>query len=260
MNFSFARVWTIVLHIFYGSRHDFNRLAEITYWPFIDILLFGFIGVSFASSQQSNLMLAFLGGLVLWQVAYRTNLEISRNILQELRDKNLINLLATPLSTAEWIMGLMLTGGIVIIFTCVFGAACVCMLYHTNIFAIGFPLGIFVALLAMSGWVLGLLSASVLMRWGQRVETVVWAIGWLPAPFCSVYYPTDVLPAWAQTISKCLPMTYVFEALRVYIKTGILSYSYILMAIVLLGIYLTAALCLFFAMLHHRKNKGLTNI
>jgi ABC-2 type transport system permease protein len=260
MNFCITRIWTIVLRVFYGSRRDLNKLFELTYWPFIDILLFGFIGVSFATAQDTNLLLAFMSGLVLWQVAYRTNLEIARNVLQELWDNNLINFMASPLTIAEWLAGLMLTGLLCTLFTVTFGALCVKLMYNTNIFTLGWPMIVFALQIAASGWVLGLIAASFLMRWGEKIQTIVWAMGWLPAPFCSVYYPVEVLPAWAQTISKGLPMTYVFEALRTYIKTGQVMLTELCISAALLVLYFTLSLCLFFYMLNKRKDIGLASL
>lgn len=257
---SCTRIWTVVLRNFFAARRDFNRLFDFTYWPLIDIFLFGFLGVWLTSKEHSTLLLTLMVGLVLWQVAYRTNLEISRNILLELWDNNIINVLSTPLTLVEWLLGLMVTGLLSLIITVSMGALFVKMIYGTNIFALGSSLFIFIGLLAMSGWVLGLIGSSFLITWGQRVDTMVWAMGWLPAPFCSVYYPLDVLPAWAQTISKMLPMTYAFEAMRSVVIKGYLPLDYIAISFLLNVVYFTAALLLFAFAVKRRKIKGLGNL
>ncbi len=254
------RIWAVILRNFYASRRDFNRLFDFTYWPFIDIFLFGFICVWLTSKEHSTLLLTLMLGLVLWQVAYRTNLEISRSLVQELWDNNLINIFSTPITIFEWILGLMLTGILCLCITVTVGSLAVKLIYGQNIFVIGWPILVFILLLAMSGWILGLIGASFLLNWGQRVETMVWAMGWLPAPFCSVYYPVDVLPAWAQCVSKTLPMTYAFEAMRSVVIKGYLPKNYLIISFLLNSLYLILATLLFLFMLKKRKNKGLANL
>jgi ABC-2 type transport system permease protein len=251
---------TVALRYFYVSLHDFNKIIDFLYWPLLDILLYGFIGISFADKQHPTTVLAFLTALVLWQVVYRANLEISRNIVQELWDNNLINLLTTPLTVGEWMSGLMFTGLVSTFFTVPFGALAVYLIYGYNVFSIGVSFLLFATLLIMSGWILGLIGSSFLIWGGQRIETIVWAVGWLPAPFCSVYYPLSILPGWMQLIGNCLPMTYVFEAMRLLIREGILSRQYLMIALCLNIFYCLLFYCFFNFMLNKSKDRGLTKL
>jgi ABC-2 type transport system permease protein len=257
---SATRIWTVILRYFYGSKRDLGRIFDFTYWPLVDIFLFGYIGVSLTTQQNTNLLLALILGLVLWQVTYRTNMEISRNFLQELWDNNLINLFSTPLTTIEWILGLMLTGLLSITITVLFGALTVRLFFDQNIFVFGPSIIFYILLLAMSGWILGMLGATFLMLGGKRVETMVWAIGWLPAPFCSVYYPVDVLPHWAQMVSKALPMSYAFEGVRSTLATGLIPVQLLLTSFVLNILYLVGMIALFYLALKRSKNKGLATL
>lgn len=257
---SLTRIYAVMLRIYYGSKRDLGRIFDFTYWPLIDIFLFGYIGVSLSTQQNNTLFFALILGLALWQVTYRTNMEISRNFLQELWDNNLVNLFSTPLTVMEWLFGLMLTGLLSISITVMFGALMVKLIFGQNIFVFGPSIILYILLLAMSGWVLGIIASTFLMLGGKRVETMVWAISWLPAPFCSVYYPVDVLPAWAQTISKALPMTYAFEGVRTTLTTGTIPVNDLLTSLALNILYLVLATGIFFLALKRSKNKGLASL
>ena len=260
MMISMPRVWTVVLRYFYASRRDLSKVFDFTYWPLIDIFMTGFLGVSLVPDSHSSMIVALLTALVVWQIAARTNMEISRNVLQELWDNNLVNWLATPLSVGEWLIGLMVAGLLSSIITFIFGAGAVYLIYGVSVFNVGPSIVLSLFSLAMGGWILGLIGSSFLIRWGQRVETMVWAMNWLPAPFCGVFYSVEILPGWAQVLSKILPMTYAFKALRGAIQMGEISYATLGVSFLLNAIYLIAALLLFYRMLSISKRRGLGNL
>jgi ABC-2 type transport system permease protein len=85
-------------------------------------------------------------------------------------------------------------------------------------------------------------------------------IGWLFAPFSAIYYPLDALPTSAQLIGKCIPMTYVFEAMRTKIKTGIIAWDQLAVSYLLNFIFLAVSLLFFWYMYNARKEIGLTRL
>lgn len=259
MNFAWYRIRAVILRYFYANRRTVSTFFDYFYWPLIDILLFGYIGTSLATQCSSNnLVLNLMTGMVLWQVMFRTNLEISKNLLQELWDENLINFFATPLKTPEWILGLMLIGPLTILFAVPYGALLVYIAMGQNIFTMGWFMLILIGLLTISGWTLGIITSSFLIRYGQKIDTLVWAIGWLPAPFCSVYYPLETLPHWMQAVSKLLPMTHAFEAMRIFTNTNIISWSHVGISFSMNVVYLCAAIGLFSYMFSKSKDQGLS--
>lgn len=257
MELNFTRIRTVVLRYFYAHRRTPSSFFDFLYWPLIDIFLFGFIGVWFSTQQSPHAVASLMIGLVLWQVSFRTNLEISRNLIQELWEENLINFFATPITISEWLIGLMLCGFLAVLITIPYGTLLVYAIFGQNIFSIGFVMIPLIILLIMSGWVLGLFASAILIYYGQKIETMVWAMGWLPAPFCSVYYPLEVLPTWMQLIGKCLPMTYAFQAVRVALNTGTTSYSDIGISFALNIVYLIAAIMFFNHQFKKSKQYGL---
>lgn len=257
MEFKFSRAWSITLRYFYANSKTLISIFDFLYWPVIDILLFGFISISLSPDNSAQAVASLVTALVLWQVYYRTNMEVARNFAQELWDDNLINLFATPLTLLELMCGLMITGLMSLAITIPYGAALVKLAFNYNIFSIGPTFLLFAFLLAVSGWSLGFISAGLLIYKGQKIDSMVWAIAWLPAPFCAVYYPNEVLPTWMQYVGKCLPMTYAYEGMRIVLHTHTIPYQHIALCALLNGILLMAALYFFFFMFKKSKNGGL---
>lgn len=260
MMISFSRIWTVVLRSYYSYKTDFNKMVDFTFWPLIDLVIYGFMGVAFVRTDDPRYLVAFVTALLMWQIVYRTNIEISRNVLQELWDNNIVNLLASPLSMIEWLCGLMLLGLFGLCFTIPFGVLVTYLLFNYSIKAVGMLFFVYVILLAWSGWILGLFGAGLLFWRGQAIETVVWALGWLPAPFCAVYYPESVLPVWAQKIGAWLPMTYIFRAMRASILHDEILFTDLSAAIVLNTVYFSLALLFCRYMLYRSKYHGLASL
>jgi ABC-2 type transport system permease protein len=257
MEFKFSRAWNVSLRYFYSNSKTLISIFDFLYWPIIDILLFGFIGVWLSKDQSVNIVASLVTALVLWQIYYRTNMEVARNFAQELWDDNLINMFASPLTLTELIIGLMLTGFVSLAITIPYGAFLVKIVFNYSIFKLGSLFFLLAFMVAISGWSLGLISAGLLLYKGQRIDTMVWAIAWIPAPFCSVYYPIEILPYWMQIVGKCFPMTYAFNAMRTMLSTQTISYSDIFMCAILSILLFAASLLFFFFMFKKSKANGL---
>ena len=154
----------------------------------------------------------------------------------------------------------MFVGLIKVFITISFGGLIVWLLYALNIFGMEWALLPFCASLLLSGWLIGFLSASVLVYFGQRVQMLAWMTAYVFAPFSAVFYPLSALPQWAQTIGKGLPMTYIFEGMRKVLQNGVFSWSDFGMSILLNLIYLVGTICLFWAMFEKSRAKGLSRL
>ncbi len=212
----FNRIYAMILRYIYNFRHSYDRIADSFYWPAMDLLLWGLTGYYFASINKNaeSAVTVVITGMVFWILIWRAQYEITINLLTELWDKNLINLFGSPLKFSEWLISVMLVGILKGLMSFFFAAGVAYLLYHINIFAIGWYLPVFVILLIINGWSIGCIVASILFRYGSKIQTLAWSFVWIIAPFAAVYYPTDILPKWAQLIAKTLPASYVFEQLR----------------------------------------------
>ncbi|MDA0740277.1 MAG: ABC transporter permease, partial [Nitrospirae bacterium] len=68
--------------------------------------------------------------------------------------------------------------------------------------------------LIAAGWIIGILTMSVIMRFGQQAEVLAWGLVFLFQPISCVFYPVSVLPTWLQPIALANPAAHVFEGMR----------------------------------------------
>ena len=258
---SFGRIWAVFLRYFYFFA-KLDHLCDLFFWPIVDIFLWGITIVWVQDTEGSPfpLALVILTGLVFWQIIWRSNYEVSVNLLQEFWSRNLVNLFSTPLKLSEWIISLMLVGLFKICITIGFGALMVWLLYSLNVFKMGWAFLPFTASLILSGWFIGFLSASIMIYFGQRVQQLAWMTAYFFAPFSAVYYPLSALPDWGQAIAKLLPMTYLFEGMRTILIHGSFSWYHFVMSVVLNLAYLIPTMILFKTLFDKSRSKGLARL
>lgn len=255
------RVWAIVVRHLYNFRRSYDRLADSLYWPVMDIIVWGLSSkwMQETSHSYDNMALIVLTGLVFWQIVWRSNYEITVNLLEEFWNQNLANIFSTPLQIGEWILAVMFIGLVKNFLTIIVGVGAVYLLYSLSILAVGWWLLPFFFLLLISGWFIGFFTAGLIVYYGQKIQTLAWTMGFIFAPFSAVYYPLETLPNWAKNISMLLPMTYIFEGMREVLKTNTFSMVNLSKSIFLNILYLCLAITFFIFMFNKRKEKGLTH-
>ncbi len=237
-----------------------DPLVDIFYWPLYDIILWGFTSLWVTRYENQSVALTWLTALCIWQVCYRVNLDVCLNLLQELWSRNVVNLFASPLEIKEWIVGAMLVGLFNSVITTLFGSIVVALLYHVNVFSIGWIFLPLLFMLIMSGWAIGFFSAGCLIIGGQKVQKIVWVLGWFFVPFSALFYPLSLIPPWAVAIAKAVPMSYIFEGLRTYVKQGTFPLHNLGMSFLLNCIYLTLSLTFFIRMFNKSRSQGLARL
>ncbi|MBA3752375.1 hypothetical protein H0X06_06335 [Candidatus Dependentiae bacterium] len=239
----------------------FDRILNIVYWPFLNIVLWGV--TSEWMQQQSSLPLIvpmILSGLVLWQIVFRVNLETAKGLLEELLNHNVVNIFSTPLTLFEWVLGTMILGAINMVLVMSTCSLALWLFYGINIFALGWSIIPFMISLLISGWSIGFLICGFLINWGLKAQDFVFTIGWLFAPFSAIYYPISVLPSIGRTIGRFLPMSYVFESMRSLLETGTFPPRFMMISFFLNFLYFSLSLFFFWSMFEHSKTKGLARL
>ena len=219
------RIYAIILRFMYLFRHSLDRLSDAFYWPTLDLLLWGVTSTYFRSylPQTSQIVLVILGGILLWIIVWRGQYEITIGILEDLWNRNLVNIFVTPLKFSEWITSLVMLGIIKAIMSFSFGLFVAFILYKINIFTLGFYLIPFALLLIITGWWIGFFIAGLILRYGIKIQQLAWTAPWVISPFSAIYYPVSSLPDWAQAIALFIPTSYVFEGAREVIEKGTLD-------------------------------------
>src|SRR5512147_2551194 len=99
------RVAAIIARHLYLYRRSLPRIMEIFYWPFLDLVIWGFITIYLAryQTQIPGFVTFFLGALILWDILFRAQQGITISYLEELWARNLMNLFASPLTPGEFL-------------------------------------------------------------------------------------------------------------------------------------------------------------
>jgi ABC-2 type transport system permease protein len=253
-------------HLFL-QRKSYDRISEIFYWPAVDILIWGltysfFRGFLPASGHidVSKIVLTIMACICFWLITWRIQYDFPISLLEDLWNKNFINLFVTPLKFSEWALALMFLGFFKILLSGAFAFFLAWLLYSVKVISLGFYLVPLIMLLLLNGWWMGFVVAGIIFRFGTRVQVLAWSLGMLFAPFYGIYYPVTFLPHWAQKISFCFPATYVFENARAVIDHGSLNWPSLLLGYALCFLYLALAVWFLKAGFKKVLNKGLVKL
>lgn len=257
------RIVALILRYIYEIPRDFFRVFDLTFYPLMDIILWGFMSlwIQTGGSKQTAIMgPLILLSLVLWMIVENANREIAFNLTEELYAHNLVNILVTPLKLKEWLVSVVMLAIIRASLVLLFCSIVIWVLRSINILDLGLLLLVMVPLLMMSGIALGLGISALMMRWGRRISTFIWSIPYLVLSFSAVFYPLNLLPCWAQMIGRLMPICYIFETLRAAVTTGVFSWTPLLISFALNIIYLVGAISLFTRMFDKSREQGISQL
>ncbi len=251
------RVIAMLLRYYYAWK-DASRMLEFFFWPVIDIGFYGLIALwgGTLSHDSVDLTRIFITALVLWQVIYRNNIEISLNVMDEFMDHNLVNLIASPLRKSEWIISMMLSGFLKSFITICISAFVGWLFFGVNVFIIGWIFILFLLLSIVCGWVIGFIAGGFIVYMGAKLQQLPWVVIMICAIFSAIFYPVEILPVWLQVISFSLPMSYIFQGMRELLTTGAVSSNILWWCAALSVIYLAIAIKFFLFMFERSRKRG----
>ncbi len=258
---SARRVWGLMYRHLALYRHSWPRLLELMYWPVLQMCIWGFtasflVGRSGAAGGSITAVAgALLGGVLLWEVALRSQMGVAISFLEELWSRNLGHLFVSPIRPSEMLAALvgvsvlrMLTGvlpAILIAF----------LLYAFNLFAMGPIVVLFFANLMVMGWWVALGVVSLILRHGAGAEALAWSVLFGLTPISAVFYPVSVLPAALQPVALALPSAHVFEGMRAALQ-GVVRWDHLAWAFGLNAVWMAAGLWLFTAQFRQARLRG----
>lgn len=239
-------------------RRSVPRWMEIFYWPLLDLLVWGFLTLylkripDFMPSAVSSL----LGALLLWDLLYRAQQGISVMFLEEIWSRNLVHLFIAPVTPLHIVAGAVISSLVKVILSSSLAAMLAYWLFSFRILQMGADLFLFALALLVMGWALGIMTTSIILRFGQEAEVLAWGVIFLFQPFSAVFNPVGVLPPLAREISRGVPASYIFEGMRHVLVHGTLPVRDLVMALLLDGLYLVVALVLYTRVLARARRKG----
>ncbi len=218
----FRRIAAIVLRQYYLIRGSASRVFPLFVWVGIDIVLWGFITryLNAITGYGFHFVPALLGAVLLWDFLTRVMQGVTMAFFEDVWSRNFLNIFATPLSIAEYLIGLVLSSICTSSIGLVVMAVVAVLAFGLSFFVYGSMLAPFFVVLFLSGIALGIFGTAVVLRLGPAAEWFVWPIPAVLSPFVGVFYPVSTLPPWMRVISRLLPPSYVFEGMRKILAGG----------------------------------------
>jgi ABC-2 type transport system permease protein len=206
----------MILRYWYLLRSSWPRLLELTYWPMVQMLTWGFLQLYVGQNAGffARASGTFIGAVLLWDIMFRGQLGFSISFLEEMWSRNLANLMISPLKPIEFILAMMAMSLIRLFFGMVPATLLAIGFFGFNLYGLGLALAAFFLNLILTSWSVGVFVSGVVMRNGLGAENLAWTVMFLLMPLSCVYYPVSVLPYWLQIVAWALPPTYVFEGMR----------------------------------------------
>lgn len=191
--------------------------------PLVDGLLFGSIGVAFGEGEGPVRLL--VTGIILFHLIWQLTFAGSFGLLEEVWSRNLMNLVATPLTEREFMGSIAVVG---LIRTVV--STCILALVGIGFYAVapdspGWVVIPAAALLLVFGWTVTMFVMGLTLQYGDSAEVFSWGTLVLLMPLSGVFYPVESLPGVLQGIARVVPLTHVFEAVQVGLDTGTVAWG-----------------------------------
>ncbi len=253
------RIYALLARHLYLYRRSLPRIMEIFYWPFLDLVIWGFITMYLARHQQEvpGFVTFFLGALILCDMLFRAQQGITISFLEEIWARNLMNLFASPLNPGEFLAATMAMSIFKVACVSIVMTLCALLFYSYNVFVIGLWLIPFVINLVITGWAIGVFTTSLIMRFGQEAEVLAWSMVFLFQPISCVFYPMEVLPGWLQSIAWMNPAAHIFEGMRAVLGGGGAPGTSLVWAMGLNGLLLVTVISWFYRTFTYCKDQGL---
>lgn len=253
-----TRIYGLTLRYLYLYPRSIPRILDIFFWPIVDILVWGFL-TSYLTQIRGNAISfihILLGAIIFWDFILRAQQSVSISFLEEVWERNLLNIFVTPLTLSEFLASTVLVGFARLFLIGLTLTAFSFIFFQFNLFSFGMYLVPFVVNLFFFGWVLGLIATSILLRFGQSAQVLAFALTTLLQPFLAVFYPVSVLPKPLQIVALAIPATHVFEGMRMVVIYHTIPVYNLWMAFGLNIIWLIISLFIFVKMFAYVKDKG----
>ncbi|WP_038015606.1 ABC transporter permease [Thalassobaculum salexigens] len=237
---SARRIAAMVRRYWYLIRGSWPRLAELAYWPTVQMILWGLVS-QFFMTQSSWLAQAggvLIAGVLLWDLLFRGQIGFTICFLEEMWSRNLGHLFVSPLRPWELVAALITMSAIRTVLGGVFAAVIAILLYEFSIFDLGLPLLAFFLVLMGMGWGIGMVITAIVLRAGLGAESLAWVAMFALAPISAVYYPVETLPETVRWLAWLTPSAHVFEGMRALMVEGVFRWDLLGRALLLDVVYL----------------------
>jgi ABC-2 type transport system permease protein len=256
---SARRIWGLMYRHLALYRRSWPRLLELAYWPVLQMCIWGFTASFLASRMGSPAALAgatLLGGVLLWEVALRSQMGVAISFMEEMWSRNLGHVFVSPVRPRELVGALILISVIRMAAGVLPAILVAWLLYAYNLFAMGPIVVLFFINLMIMGWAVALGVVSLILRHGAGAEALAWSVLFGLTPFSAVFYPVAVLPHALQPIALALPSAHVFEGMRGILLNGVVRWDHLIAAFALNAVWVGGAALLFARQFRQARLRG----
>ncbi len=259
MTASLRRIWGMLYRHLALYRRSWPRVLELAYWPVLQMCIWGFTASYLAGRMGNPIAVAagtLLGGVLLWEVALRSQMGVAISFLEELWSRNLGHVFVSPLRPWELVAALIGMSMLRVATGVTPAILLAWVLYAFNLFALGPILILFFVNLMIMGWSVSLGVVSLILRHGAGAEALAWSVLFGLTPFSAVFYPVSVLPAWVQPFALALPSSHVFEGMRAVLLNGVIRWDHMAWAFGLNALWLAVAIAVFTQQFRQARVRG----
>src|SRR6201987_129223 len=175
---SLSRIGAMILRYWYLLLSSWPRLLELTYWPVLQVITWGFLQTYIA--QNANVFAraggTLIGAVILWDILFRAQLRFSISFLEEMWARNMGNLMMSPLKPIEFLIALMVMSLIRLAIGVIPMTLLAMIFFDFNLYGIGFPLVAFFCNLIFTSWSVGIFVSGLVLRHGLGAESIVWKL------------------------------------------------------------------------------------
>ncbi|MDO8564954.1 MAG: ABC transporter permease, partial [bacterium] len=170
------RIKALLYRHLYLYKRSVPRIMDLFYWPVMEVLVWGFLSlyIDKLNIEGFNAVTFLLGAIIFWDLLNQSQKAISIAFLEEIWEKNLLNIFVTPLRVSEFIGATALLGFVRLLLVAFVLFVLALLFYHFNLFMFGFALIPLALNLFFFGWTLGLFTTAIILRYGSSAQLLAW--------------------------------------------------------------------------------------
>ena len=253
---SLNRIKALLLHEMYITKHSFEVINDILFYPLFSVVVFGFMTLYLVGSTGKIIANEVLAGMIYWQVLNIAQYSVGVGCLWDVWSRNLTNMFISPININEYLFSFAISGTIKALIILILTSTLSLYVFQFNIFSIGLFNTILIFInLVFFGFSFGVVMLGLIIRFGTKVAAFAWGFINIFQPFMAVIYPVSILPQPFRGIAYLFAPTYVFEAMRKNLN-GQNAITEIVYALILNIIFFIVATIFFRFMFAKSKESG----
>lgn len=254
---SVKRILAVLYQEFFVTLRSMEVIMDIIFFPSMTIVLFGFLSTYLSGTSNTLVGQSVLMGMLLWEVVFITQYSVSVGSLWNIWSRNLSNMFISPLDIKEYIFAHVFSGSLKALFVFLITSIISIFVFNFNIFELGIlNLTLFYINLVIFAFSIGIAILGIIFCYGTRIQAFAWGLLPMFQPLTAALYPVSVLPSPLREIAYIFPPTYVFEAAREALKSGVTDWPQIITAFWINIIYVILGILFFRLMFRKSRESG----